>query len=71
MGHGLTCAMGHHWSYDRKTGKPIFETENKTIGKIQLVKTKELLSGPDEKTAKLIIDFIQFAADFLKLTEAN
>lgn len=42
--------------------------EKKTTGKIILVKTKEL-KQPDEKTVKLIIDFVQFAADFLKLTD--
>jgi len=46
------------------------ETQNKTIGKIKLVKTKEL-NGPDGKTVKLIIDFVQFAADFLKLTDKD
>ena len=83
QGHGAYCEKGHRWSYQTEDGKVITLDEieihlrprpeesknsNKKSGNIHLVRTKEF-SAPNKETTDLILDFIKYAADFLKMND--
>ena len=69
QGHGSVCKNGHRWSYSTKSGKAVVMSEKKEEKekvKIKLLKTKEY-PMPKPETVKLLVDFIKFASDYIKL----